>query len=233
MRSTTRHSLILASIVIGGSSLTVPASIAQTSSVASPAPLQPSISVPRRPAAPIVDDVMTLGTPSPGANVAASSPPPTISRPESRSGGSSVGAAPAGEANALGRMLSGQALVLDGNTLSIRGEIVVLHGADAFEIGQTCNDLAGMTWSCGTKATQHLFSLANGRQVDCVGAENLTGAITAVCSFKGEDLGRAMVREGYAFVAPGTSGYEAEQQAAVFAQRGGWAGTFDYPWVVR
>lgn len=46
----------------------------------------------------------------------------------------------------------GRASVTDGDTVVIRGTRIRLHGIDAPESGQLCNDAAGKSYRCGQVA---------------------------------------------------------------------------------
>lgn len=47
----------------------------------------------------------------------------------------------------------GKARIIDGDTLSVSGKRIRLHGIDAPESKQSCNDANGQTWDCGAYAT--------------------------------------------------------------------------------
>jgi len=51
--------------------------------------------------------------------------------------------------------LSGTALIVDGDTITISGTKIRLSGIDTPEKNQTCRK-AGVTWRCGYKATETL-----------------------------------------------------------------------------
>jgi len=90
--------------------------------------------------------------------------------------------------------------VVDGDTIQISGTTFRLHGIDAPEAGQTCNDGQGATWRCGDEATRHLEDLI-GKAVprcDDRGLDDYDRVI-AVCVVNGTDLNRAMVSDGYAW----------------------------------
>jgi endonuclease YncB( thermonuclease family) len=62
---------------------------------------------------------------------------------------------------AVAQSLSGRADVVDGDTLAIRGEKVRirLYGVDAPEGKQTCEDVSGKRYLCGSRTADALASL--------------------------------------------------------------------------
>lgn len=132
-------------------------------------------------------------------------------------------------------MLDGPVRVIDGDTLEISGERVRLFGIDAPEHDQRCTDAAGRPWVCGTRATEALRDLVQGRAVRCSGEEqDRYGRLVARCTVAGRDLGAAMVRDGMAFAYRRYSlDYVAEEGRAKAARRGIWAGAAENPAEVR
>lgn len=192
----------------------------------------PSVSLPQQGAP---DDVVTQGrarqdgAPAQGASGAAisaknaSSPPPAVSSPQDGS-----------QRVVAGLRLSGAAKVLDGNTLSVAGETVVLNGADAPERGQTCKDAKGLAWECGRRASDRLAQLVEGKSVVCIGVSAAKDGIAATCRIGNLDLGRTMVAEGLALVPRRVAPiYLAEEASARADRKGVWTGTFKTPWDVR
>jgi endonuclease YncB( thermonuclease family) len=89
-----------------------------------------------------------------------------------------------------------QTIVTDGDTFRFtEGRIVRMFGIDAPESAQVCNG-----WPAGREATQYLQKLMANRQIVCHDkGRDRYGRWVAQC-FDGEiDLGREMVREGYAW----------------------------------
>lgn len=122
--------------------------------------------------------------------------------------------------------LSGQATVIDGDTLMLGGQRIRLAGIDAPELRQIC--LKGSDdWPCGRQARDLLENLIGGDFAACAAdGSDRYGRPLAVCTAAGRNLNAAMVASGYA-VAYG--GYEAEQDTARRSRLGLWAGTFDEP----
>lgn len=127
--------------------------------------------------------------------------------------------------------VTGTAVVLDGDTMTVAGRKVRLHGVDAFEAEQTCLDARGAAYGCGGEATHLLSRLANGRVVSCTGRDvDRYGRLVAVCRTDGTDLGHALVRAGRAVAFRRYSlDYVDEEQQARIAKAGAWAGRFTMP----
>ena len=133
----------------------------------------------------------------------------------------------------------GRARLVDGDTIEVAGQSVRLHGIDAPETGQSCDDWNGTPYSCGALATETLRDLIAGGEVACEGDEHdRYGRLIAICRTGGLagglDLNREMVRLGMAVAYEEYSDdYLPEQIEAFKAGRGLWGGRFDRPAAVR
>lgn len=87
---------------------------------------------------------------------------------------------------------------MDGDTIRIDDTTLRLHGIDAPEAGQTCNDASGGSWRCGDEATRHLETLI-GDVVPLCDDRGFDDCdrVLAVRTVSGVDINRAMVRDGY------------------------------------
>lgn len=130
----------------------------------------------------------------------------------------------------------GRASVIDGDTLEIHGQRIRLWGIDAPESRQTC-ERGGETYRCGTEAARALDSWINRRTVKCRarGRADRYGRVVAMCAVAGHDMGRWLVRQGWAldFRRYSSEEYAGDQEIAVSARRGMHAGTFVEPWLWR
>jgi endonuclease YncB( thermonuclease family) len=126
--------------------------------------------------------------------------------------------------------ISGPATVVDGDTLTVAGNRIRLHGVDAPEASQVCTR-DGLPWRCGADATEALRKFLRGRQVACTPIDrDRFGRIVARCRAGGEDLGAWLVREGLAVAYTDFSWrYVPEELRARWAGRGLWAGSFQTP----
>jgi len=99
----------------------------------------------------------------------------------------------------------GPAVVVDGDSLTIEGDRIRLYAIDAPELHQLCRNGA----PCGTRARDHLVKLIAGHKLICEKHDtDRYGRDVAQCFIdqapdagkpvKGEDIGRAMVRDGQA-----------------------------------
>ena len=130
-------------------------------------------------------------------------------------------------------LLSGRASVIDGDTIQISGRHVRLFGMDAPELVQTC-EANGRKYRCGEAATHALADRIHDRPVTCKWQE-IEGydQLMAVCTADGEDLGRFMVRAGWAIASRRYPGYVDDELSAKSARVGLWQGRFVAPWQWR
>jgi len=128
--------------------------------------------------------------------------------------------------------LNAAVTVVDGDSLRTSdGDIRILN-IDAPELHQTCRDEKGREWSCGREARKRMVALIAGGDVVCTSsARDKYGRTLATCKAKGvDDLGAAMVRDGWAINFGGENGpYVALEDEARAAKRGIWRGTFTQP----
>lgn len=96
--------------------------------------------------------------------------------------------------------LTGRPAIVDGDTMDLQGVRIRLHGIDAPEAGQKCNEAPRGTWQCGEAAMDRLEELANGG-VTCRGHEyDDYGRLIATCyRSDGTDINKTLVAEGYAW----------------------------------
>src|SRR5258707_13665950 len=135
---------------------------------------------------------------------------------------------------ALADSLSGQASVIDGDTLEIHSTRIRLWGIDAPESSQLCRDDESLQYQCGAKAANELDTFIARRPVDCSPVSlDQYGRTVAVCSIAGVDVGEWLVRNGLALDWPMYSKgkYDNAQRDAEHAGRGMWAGSYVSPWL--
>jgi endonuclease YncB( thermonuclease family) len=95
--------------------------------------------------------------------------------------------------------LSGQASIIDGDTLEIHGTRIRLWGIDAPESNQLCRDDESLQYRCGAKAANELDAFIARRPVDCSPVNmDRYGRTVAVCSIDGVDVAEWPVRNGLA-----------------------------------
>lgn len=130
--------------------------------------------------------------------------------------------------------LSGQARVVDGDSLVIAGERIRLFGIDAPELGQRC-DTSGRDWACGVWAKAALTKIVGSGVLACEALDqDRYGRTVARCRVSGRDVGAAMVRAGAAtaYLKYATD-YAGQEALARGERRGMWSGSVMAPAAYR
>jgi endonuclease YncB( thermonuclease family) len=125
-----------------------------------------------------------------------------------------------------GCVLAGLAFVIDGDTLDIGRDRIRLHAINAPERNEPG----------GHAATKALRLIIDGRPVRCVWDGTKTHRrYVSVCTVGGVDLGRELVRRGYAAACPRFSRRYVKYERRAKAQRLGiWRAGYTKPrWCVR
>lgn len=135
---------------------------------------------------------------------------------------------------AAAEQFSGQAAVIDGDSLMVGDKEVRLFGIDAPEATQMCSR-QGQSWPCGAAASEQLGSKVSGFEVRCTPTgTDRHGRTVARCRTGDTDLNRYMVASGYALAYRRySSDYVAAEETAKVNKRGIWSGTFELPSEVR
>jgi endonuclease YncB( thermonuclease family) len=127
---------------------------------------------------------------------------------------------------------AGPARVIDGDSLEIGEVRVRLFGVDAPELAQRCTGADGQDYACGRAAREFLTAMIDGRPVTCrrEGRDRFR-RVLARCESARDDLGAAMVRQGWAVAFAGSDGdgHRSLERAAQRARLGLWAGRFQRP----
>lgn len=126
--------------------------------------------------------------------------------------------------------VSGPGRASDGDSLSLSGISIRLHGIDAPELAQSCHR-DGASWACGREAAARLAKLVAGKSIHCEQHDTDDyGRIVATCSAGGIDLSAAMADAGLAVALPDfTTAYVANEARAREQRLGIWAGAFERP----
>ncbi|WP_409455713.1 thermonuclease family protein [Paracoccus sp. (in: a-proteobacteria)] len=128
-------------------------------------------------------------------------------------------------------VLSGQASIIDGDTIEIHGSRIRLRRIDAPEAAQICNDQQDRPWRCGQQAALALDQFIGRRVVHCreLGTDKYRRTL-ASCRVGRVDLGEWLVREGWAISYLDHKGlYSEAQSSAKSGKRGIWLGRFKQP----
>jgi len=132
--------------------------------------------------------------------------------------------------------LTGQASVIDGDTIEIHRTRIRIHGIDAPESSQLCRGADSNLYRCGQRAAIALADFIARRPVECVDIDQRTfNRVVAICTVEGVDIADWLVRNGLAVDWPKYSrgGYAEAQAEAQKQERGIWRGTFVEPWRYR
>jgi endonuclease YncB( thermonuclease family) len=117
---------------------------------------------------------------------------------------------------------SGGLRVIDGDTVDVGPVRVRLFGIDAPERDQTCKTEQGADWDCGIWASLQVAGRFDGHTAQCSERDiDRYGRIVAACVVDGQDMGRMIVAEGWAFAYRRYSmAYDLDEKAAFVARRG-------------
>ena len=131
--------------------------------------------------------------------------------------------------------IAGQASVIDGDTIEIRGERIRLVSIDAPEARQTCLDAQARTWRCGQQAALALSDLIARRPVSCRSeGTDRYARILGDCTVGDISLSAWLVENGWAIpYYDRNRRHDPAVRRAEAARRGIWSGTFEKPDVWR
>ena len=133
----------------------------------------------------------------------------------------------------------GKAIVVDGDTIKIKGEQIRFGGIDAPESyyrgkKQTCIEDNKKIF-CGQISKDKLIEKIGNNSLNCEIEKNKDRykRLVGECFIKGESLSVFMVRNGYAFDWPlySKGKFANDQQYAKINKLGFWNMKFEYPWI--
>ncbi|MFC1602506.1 thermonuclease family protein [Pseudomonadota bacterium] len=137
-------------------------------------------------------------------------------------------------------IVKGEAKVIDGKTLEINGQQVIMQNIDAPDLDQVCfTKKKYFKFRCGVAATEKLAKLIAHNPLSCEGqGTNDKGVLMATC-WVGEppqriDINEQAVLGGWAVYDPAQSDkYKRVQGAARTLRQGLWRAKFVMPWEWR
>lgn len=129
----------------------------------------------------------------------------------------------------------GSGTAVEGDSVSVNGQVVKLWGIDAPEVGQTCKNKFKQSYDCFTPSKNMLQGLIGQNQITCyIRGSDRHGQQIGTCAVNNLDLAALMVRAGWALAYFNlTPQYVALEGDAQAASKGLWAGYADPPWVWR
>lgn len=129
----------------------------------------------------------------------------------------------------------GAVRVIDGDTFDVGGQRVRIHGIDAPEVGQTCDDAEGRVWPCGAFVKEEVSRRYQGATATCEEVEqDRYGRSVAKCFVDGNDVGEAIVSDGWAQAYRQYSmDYDLAEKTAQVLGLGLWASTMQAPAAYR
>ncbi len=138
-------------------------------------------------------------------------------------------------ANSAKINITGQAMIVDGDTLKIGTHKIRLYGIDAPEKKQTCK-LKGQDWDCGKDASLYLQQLIMGSNLTClIKSKDRYKRMIGICEREdGLILNQEMVASGMAVAyLQYSKAYQSDQLKAQSQMVGLWASEFIMPDIFR
>ncbi|MDC0057168.1 thermonuclease family protein [Alphaproteobacteria bacterium] len=136
--------------------------------------------------------------------------------------------------NVNAKTITGNAKVIDGDTIHIGSSKIRLHGIDAPETDQTC-EKKNVTWFCGQESTKALTKFINNQKVICntKGTDRYKRYIS-VCFVNNFNMNEFMVENGWAIAYRYYSkDYVESEDKAKKNKVGIWQGSFQEPYFFR
>ncbi|GIL85328.1 hypothetical protein Vretifemale_13809 [Volvox reticuliferus] len=140
-------------------------------------------------------------------------------------------------ASAQQKNITGQARVVDGDTLAFMTYRVRLYGVDAPETAQYCLDALNVSYACGNVSKQALANKIGNSTLTCIVKDiDIYGRSVSICGLTNatgafEDVNAWLVSQGYAVAYRQFSKmYVPQEDQARAARLGVWQGQFQMPW---
>lgn len=129
-------------------------------------------------------------------------------------------------------VITGQARVIDGDTIEVDGKGIRLHGLDAPERDQLCLNEHEILYPCGRASQAVLADFLINMPIKCqCDSYDRYKRLIAVCYGRGININAWLVEDGWAVAyRKYSSDYISNEEQAKQTQRGLWAGLFIMPW---
>lgn len=136
--------------------------------------------------------------------------------------------------NLYSKTITGNAKVIDGDTIHIGSNKIRLHGIDAPETNQTC-EKNNTTWPCGKESAKALINFIHNQKVICdVKGTDQYKRYISVCFVNNWDINKFMVKNGWAIAYRYYSkDYTVSEDKAKKNKVGIWQGSFQEPYLFR
>ena len=131
--------------------------------------------------------------------------------------------------------VSGRAVALDGDTITIGQQTISLLGIDAPEAKQVCWNALSEQWPCGKQAAAVLTGEIRNAIISCEGTHrDHAKRLLAVCRLGSTNINAWLVEQGWALAyRPQSTAFVHAEESARGAGLGLWAGAFEPPWLWR
>ena len=133
-----------------------------------------------------------------------------------------------------GKIITGKAKIIDGDTIHINKKKIRLHGIDAPEKKQECM-LENKKWDCGQQSTRELEKIINKKIIKCISSDiDRYKRYIATCYVNKLNINQTMVRKGWAIAYRYYSkDYVIDENYAKKNKAGIWKSKFDDPYIFR
>lgn len=129
-------------------------------------------------------------------------------------------------------IISGNAKIIDGDSIIITNNEIRLQDIDAPEYDQKCYDLMNLEYNCGLDAKNYLKNLTYAKEVICkISGRDFYERFLATCYLSENDINinREIVKSGHAVKYGSLSKYYQEELYAKTKKLGIWQGSFITP----
>ena len=132
------------------------------------------------------------------------------------------------------KTITGNAIIIDGDTIHINNDKIRLHGIDAPEINQTCI-YNQKEWDCGKKSYEFLKNLTFKKTVSCnIMNKDKYKRYIGICYVNKKNINSYIVEKGWAIAYRYYSKDYIEKEFIAKKNKSGiWKGEFEAPYLFR